>query len=81
MKAEQHLGLVILLASAVIACLLIVRKLTGQVLAGWVSTLFSVWFLGGLTIFSVGVVGLYVSRIFIETKARPYTIVRKVHKV
>jgi putative glycosyltransferase len=74
-----YLGLLVLLMSAVIACWLVYRKLTGLVLAGWVSTLFSVWFLGGLTIFSVGVVGLYISRIFIETKHRPYTIIRKIH--
>lgn len=73
------LGLVVLFVSAIIACLLIVKKLTGEVLSGWVSTLVSVWFLGGLAIFSVGVVGLYISRIFIETKDRPYAIVRKIH--
>jgi len=75
-----YLGLAILFTSAVIASLLIVKRLTGQVLAGWVSTLVSVWFLGGLAIFSIGVVGLYISRIFIETKNRPYVIVRKIHE-
>jgi putative glycosyltransferase len=39
----------------------------------------SIWFFGGLIIFSIGVVGLYISRIFIETKGRPYTVVRRVH--
>ena len=72
-------GLLVLMASGIIACWLLITKLTGQVLAGWVSTLFSVWFLGGLAIFSIGVVGLYISRIFIETKHRPYTIIRKIH--
>jgi putative glycosyltransferase len=75
-----YLGLVVLFVSAVIAISLVVRKMTGQVLSGWVSTLFSIWFLGGLAIFSVGVVGLYVSRIFIETKGRPYTIIRKIYR-
>ena len=75
-----YMGLIVLFISAVIGCLLVVRRLTGQVLSGWVSTLISVWFLGGLAIFSIGVVGLYVSRIFIETKNRPYTIVRKIHE-
>lgn len=74
-----YTGLLVLLGSAVIACWLITQKLAGHVLAGWVSTLLSVWFLGGLAIFSIGVVGLYISRIFIETKNRPYTIIRKVH--
>jgi putative glycosyltransferase len=74
-----YLGLVVLFISATIGCLLVVRRLTGQVLSGWVSTLVSVWFLGGLAIFSIGVVGLYISRIFIETKNRPYAIVRKIY--
>jgi putative glycosyltransferase len=75
-----YVGLLVLFMSAVIACWLIAQKMSGQVLAGWVSTLFSVWFLGGLAIFSIGVVGLYISRIFIETKNRPYTIIRKIHE-
>jgi putative glycosyltransferase len=40
----------------------------------------SVWFIGGVLIFCVGVIGIYISKIFIETKHRPYTIVRKVHQ-
>ena len=74
-----YLGLIVLLCSAAIGGWLLWLKLTGVVLAGWVSTLLSVWFLGGLAIFSIGVVGLYISRIFIETKRRPYTIVRKLY--
>jgi putative glycosyltransferase len=73
------MGITVLFISAVIATLLVLRKLSGQVLSGWVSTLFSVWFLGGLCIFSIGVVGLYIARIFVETKKRPYTIVRRIH--
>jgi putative glycosyltransferase len=74
------MGLLVLLMSAVIACWLLYSKMTGHVLQGWVSTLFSVWFLGGLAIFSIGVVGLYISRIFVETKNRPYTIIRQIHE-
>jgi putative glycosyltransferase len=32
-----------------------------------------------MTIFSLGVIGIYVSRIFTETKDRPYTIIRQVY--
>jgi putative glycosyltransferase len=39
----------------------------------------SVWFLGGLAILFIGVVGLYLSKVFVETKNRPLTIVRAVH--
>jgi putative glycosyltransferase len=52
---------------------------SGKMLPGWISVMASVWFLGGLAIFCIGVVGLYTSRIFVETKMRPYTIIRQVH--
>jgi putative glycosyltransferase len=37
-----------------------------------------VWLLGGLMISFLGVIGIYLSKMFVETKRRPYTIVRKV---
>ena len=70
------LGVGIFLLSTVVALTLIVWRLSGTVMDGWVSILVSVWLLGGLITLCVGVVGLYISRIFIETKARPYSIVR-----
>lgn len=76
-----YLGLLILVMSGSIGVFLILRRLTGVVLEGWASVMVSVWFLGGLAIFSIGVVGLYISRIFIETKKRPYTIIRKIHRL
>jgi putative glycosyltransferase len=36
----------------------------------------SIWFLGGLIIFCVGVIGMYLAKIFLEVKQRPNTIVR-----
>ncbi|MCG3173137.1 MAG: putative glycosyltransferase [Myxococcota bacterium] len=47
--------------------------------AGWTSVMASIWFLGGLVISFMGVIGIYLSKVFSETKQRPYTIVRKVH--
>lgn len=46
---------------------------------GYASILVSIWFLGGIIVFSVGVVGIYLSRVFIEVKNRPYTIVREIY--
>lgn len=73
------MGLCILTASVGMVFYLFCRWLSGHVLEGWVSVMASVWLLGGLAIFSIGVVGLYVSRIFVETKMRPYTIIRAIH--
>jgi len=49
-----------------------------QPMIGWTSVIASIWFLGGLNILFVGVVGLYISKIYTEVKKRPYTIVRDV---
>lgn len=48
-------------------------------LSGWPSLIVSVWLLGGLTIFCLGVIEIYLSKIFMETKDRPYTIIRKIY--
>lgn len=48
-------------------------------LSGWISVMASIWLLGGMVISFIGVVGIYLSKIFSETKRRPYTIVRQVY--
>lgn len=48
-------------------------------LSGWTSVMASIWLLGGMVISFIGVVGIYLSKIFSETKRRPYTIVRQVY--
>jgi putative glycosyltransferase len=75
-----YLGLAISLLSIVAAIVLITLRVLGRIgLAGWASVMVSLWLIGGILIFCVGIIGIYVSRIFIETKQRPYAIVRKVH--
>jgi putative glycosyltransferase len=74
-----YIGCAAIVGSIVGAAYLIVRHFQGHLLEGWASTMVSISFFGGLTVFSIGVVGLYVSRIFIETKGRPYTIIRRIH--
>lgn len=48
-------------------------------LSGWTSLMASIWLLGGAIISFVGVIGIYLSKIFMETKRRPYTIVRQIY--
>ena len=76
-----YLGCVIVFLSSMAASYLIFKRVFfGVLLAGWPSLIVSVWLLGGLTIFCLGVIGIYVSKIFSETKERPYTVVRKLYK-
>lgn len=59
--------------------LLLVRKLLRPeaVALGWSSLIVSIWFLGGVIIAFLGVIGIYLSKIFSETKARPLFVVRE----
>jgi putative glycosyltransferase len=76
-----YFGLVIFLLASLAAGVLVVRRVFfGVLLAGWPSLMVSVWLLGGLTLFSLGVLGIYLQKVFIETKQRPYTIVRAVYR-
>jgi putative glycosyltransferase len=75
-----YLGIFISVLSGLVGLELLVQKLVfRRALEGWVSVMLSVWFLGGIMIFCIGVIGIYISKIFIETKRRPYTIVRGIH--
>ena len=73
------LGCGMFVLSLLTAAYLILKKIAGTVLSGWVSVMVSVWGLSGLVLLCLGLVGIYISRIFIETKNRPYTIVKKKH--
>jgi putative glycosyltransferase len=76
-----YLGCAIMLVSGLYGAFLIWRALRGEVgVPGWPSLIVSVWFLGGVTVFCIGVIGIYLSKVFTETKDRPYTIVRALHE-
>lgn len=75
-----YIGLAISLLSCVYITYLLIIKLTlATPVDGWTSVMASIWLLGGMIISFIGVVGIYLSKIFSETKQRPYTIVRQVH--
>ena len=76
-----YLGVAIGALAAVAALYLVIRRIFfGILLPGWPSLIVSVWLLGGLILACLGIIGIYLSKIFIETKQRPYTIVRSVHE-
>jgi putative glycosyltransferase len=74
-----YLGCFISLLASIAAIDLIVRKvLFGTLLEGWASLIVSIWLLGGMTIFCLGVIGIYLAKVFIEVKQRPYTIIKQI---
>jgi putative glycosyltransferase len=76
-----YLGCVIVVASGTAASYLIIRRMFfGVLLSGWPSLIVSIWLLGGLNLFCIGIIGIYLSKVFVETKQRPYTIVRRLYE-
>lgn len=49
-------------------------------LQGWTSLIASIWFFGGLILAALGVIGIYLGKVFIEVKRRPYTIVKSIYQ-
>jgi putative glycosyltransferase len=80
LEAIFYLGVVFLILSLTAAAMLIFRRLFfGQLLPGWASTMVALCFMGGLNLFCIGIVGIYLAKVFSETKDRPYTVVRQVY--
>jgi len=75
-------GIVIWLGSIVFGVFLLAEKLInpGQVLSGFTSLMLSIWFLSGFIIVTLGIIGLYLAKIFQEVKRRPLFIVKDVYK-
>ena len=72
-----NLGIIITFLSSIYISKLIYNKLVyGITFEGWTSIVVSIWFFGGLIILLLGIIGIYISKIFIETKNRPYTIIK-----
>lgn len=80
LKLFFNVGLLITFLAVIYAAWLILRKLAWGISAdGWTSVMVSIWGLGGLIILQLGLIGIYLSNIFIETKKRPLVIIRAVH--
>lgn len=81
LKVIFYCGAFISSLSSVYALYIIVKSLCfGAAIAGWASLIASIWFLGGITISFLGIIGIYISKIFTEAKGRPYTIVRRFYE-
>ena len=65
------IGIAIFLISIVMIVYSITMHVTGQTIPGWTSTLCTTWFIGGLQLLALGIIGEYIAKIYIEVKHRP----------
>jgi glycosyltransferase involved in cell wall biosynthesis len=71
MKWILLLGLLIILCSVAALVYVLVSYFCGNTIAGWPSLMISLWFLGGVQLFCIGLIGQYIGKIYLETKHRP----------
>lgn len=72
------LGLISCLIAVIMIVVTIIKKLVvGELVNGYPTTICSIFFLGGLQLFCMGISGLYLSKTYLEVKHRPIYIVRE----
>ena len=71
------LGFLIFIVSIGMLIYSLIRHFMGATIVGWTTLMVSVWGIGGLILLSLGVVGEYIGKIYLETKARPRFIIEQ----
>lgn len=69
------IGALVVVLAFIAAIYVFVSKFFGEASTGWSSLMVSIWFLGGVQLLSVGLIGEYIGKIYKETKHRPRFII------
>ena len=78
LKMITGLGFFIFLVSIAMLIYSVIRWAMGETIIGWASVICSVWAIGGLILLSLGIIGEYIGKIYLETKSRPRFLIREV---
>lgn len=75
-----NVGVLILFVSIAIILYSIIQKILGNTVSGWTFVICSIWAIGGLQLFAIGIIGEYIGKTYMETKHRPRYIIEEVHQ-
>lgn len=76
LRLVVRVGMIFSGIALAMAILSVIRYVHGDTqIAGFTSIIASIWLLGGVSIFCLGIIGLYLGRLFVDAKARPYYII------
>ena len=70
-KLILSIGIIILFLSMLVIIYSIIMKFLGRTVSGWTFIMCSIWFIAGVQMVSLGVIGEYIGKIYSETKKRP----------
>jgi glycosyltransferase involved in cell wall biosynthesis len=65
------IGGIIVFCSILAAVYALISYFSGHVVQGWTSLILSIWFIGGVQLLSIGMIGQYIGKIYLEVKERP----------
>ncbi|KAF1293087.1 glycosyltransferase family 2 protein [Candidatus Enterococcus leclercqii] len=74
-RVVRNVGVLTLLIGIIYMIYTFIQKLTGNVEVGWSSIIMSIWFLGGVQLVGLSIVGEYIGKIYFEVKGRPRFII------
>jgi glycosyltransferase involved in cell wall biosynthesis len=72
-------GLIISISTVLLVLWALFVKMTGRAIPGWTSTVIPLFFIGGLNILFLGLIGEYIGKIYREVKARPIFIIKEMY--
>jgi putative glycosyltransferase len=81
LKLVFYFGLIFFVIALIMSANLLFNKFfIKNVISGWTSLIISIYLIGGLILISLGILGIYISKIVEETKKNPFTIIKKINK-
>lgn len=69
--AISIIGIIMFVISFILAIYYLIGYFRGGTITGWATIVVSLWGIGGLLLFSIGIIGIYIGKIYLETKNRP----------
>ena len=70
-------GVLFVILGIIMGIYTLVSLAVGRVVSGWASLMISIWFIGGVQLIALGIIGQYIGKIYLETKRRPRFILEQ----
>ena len=78
LRVSSYIGFIITFISFIYIIFLIIQYFVADIDPGWTSVIATLLLVGGLMISSIGIAGIYIGKIFMQTKNRPLYIVKSI---